>query len=373
MSVHFDVAIVGAGIIGAACARECALNGMSVVVLERDAIASGATGAAMGHIVVMDDSPAQLSLTKYSQQLWAELAPHLPRDVEYNRCGTIWLARDGHELNIARQKHSAYTTAGIPARLLDPQSLAAAEPNLAPNLAGGLLVPNDAIISPANAAKFFLNQAMSVGASLRTGHAVTAIGRAHIHLDNGSVIAAQKIINASNISAPHLMPGLPIRGRKGHLALTAAYPNFARHQLVELGYFTSAHSTTDDSIAFNVQPRANGQLVIGSSRQYGSENSAVEPHIIAAIFARAQLYMPRLPSLTITREWTGFRGATPDKLPLIGAHPGDPTLYCAAGHEGLGITTSLATARLLVDDFLGRQSAIDPAPYSPARLNKEKQ
>ena len=65
--------------------------------------------------------------------------------------------------------------------------------------------------------------------------------------------------------------------------------------------------------------------------------------------------------------WTGFRAATPDKLPLIGPWPHDSTLYLATGHEGLGITTSLATARLLVDQLTGRRSAIPFEPYLPSR------
>jgi len=64
-----DVAIVGAGIVGAACADELARRGLSVVVIDGDIIGSGATAAGMGHIVVMDDSEAQFALTRYSQQL----------------------------------------------------------------------------------------------------------------------------------------------------------------------------------------------------------------------------------------------------------------------------------------------------------------
>jgi glycine/D-amino acid oxidase-like deaminating enzyme len=65
--------------------------------------------------------------------------------------------------------------------------------------------------------------------------------------------------------------------------------------------------------------------------------------------------------------WTGFRATTSDKLPLIGPWPADPTVYLATGHEGLGITTSLATARLLVDQIAARDSVIPVAPYLPSR------
>jgi len=67
-------------------------------------------------------------------------------------------------------------------------------------------------------------------------------------------------------------------------------------------------------------------------------------------------------------RWAGFRAATPDKLPLIGRWPGRERLFLATGHEGLGITTSLATGRLIADQVLGRPSRVDPAPYAPARF-----
>jgi glycine/D-amino acid oxidase-like deaminating enzyme len=86
---------------------------------------------------------------------------------------------------------------------------------------------------------------------------------------------------------------------------------------------------------------------------------------------RAQSYMPKLSQLSGLRIWTGFRAATPDKLPLIGPAIGltdDPTLWLAAGFEGLGITNAPAAARLLTDQLLGRASAIDTAPYLPQRM-----
>ena len=78
--------------------------------------------------------------------------------------------------------------------------------------------------------------------------------------------------------------------------------------------------------------------------------------------------MPGLAGLRIIRSWTGLRPATPDGHPLIGPHPGRPGVWLAAGHEGLGITTCFATARLLADQILGRASAIGVEPYLPARF-----
>jgi glycine/D-amino acid oxidase-like deaminating enzyme len=73
--------------------------------------------------------------------------------------------------------------------------------------------------------------------------------------------------------------------------------------------------------------------------------------------------------MSAVRTWTGFRAATPDKLPLIGPHHGDPSLFLATGHEGLGITTSLATARILVDQITGAKPEIPIEPYFPSRTD----
>ena len=153
--------------------------------------------------------------------------------------------------------------------------------------------------------------------------------------------------------------------------ITDRYPQFLRHQLVELGYLKSAHSVTADSVAFNIQPRKTGQLLIGSSRQYDVADSAIDNSILARMLSRAIEYVPRLKKLSSLRAWTGFRAATPDKLPLIGPDVEHSRLYLATGHEGLGITTSVGTARLLVDQIMDRASAIPIAPYLPSRVTPE--
>lgn len=362
----YDVIIVGAGIVGAACARECARASMRVAVIESQIVGGGATAAGMGHIVVMDDSEAQFALTRYSQQLWRELLPELPREVEYESCGTIWVAADDEEMQAVVAKQTYYSTRSVPTEVLDARQLAEAESRLRPGLAGGLLVPQDAVLYPPAAAAWLLQQAIGAGAELHIGKAVTALATDGVKLNDGTSLSAKTIVNATGAWAPELTPGLQVRKRKGHLVITDRYPGFLRHQLVELGYLKSAHSVSSDSVAFNAQPRVTGQILIGSSRQYGNENNAVDPHMVRAMLDRARAYMPEIGKLTAIRCWTGFRAATPDKLPLIGPSA-EPGVFLATGHEGLGITTSLATGRLVADQLVGRASAIPVEPYLPAR------
>jgi glycine/D-amino acid oxidase-like deaminating enzyme len=371
MSDLWDVVIIGAGIVGSACALECARRGLRTAVVERKGIGTGATAAGMGHIVIMDDSPAQIALTCYSQTLWQSLSSYLPANVEYESCGTLWVASDEEEMQEVRRKSALYASCGVSTLILDSQMLADAEPNLRQPLAGALLVPSDAVLYPPCAAGYLLSQSLRLGARLYS-RAVLSAKAGKVRLDDGTELHAQWLVNAGGAEAGELHPGLPIRKRKGHLVITDRYPGFVRHQLVELGYLKSAHSLTTDSIAFNVQPRRTGQVLIGSSRQYNAEDSAVDAHILASMIERAQWYMPEIGALSAIRVWTGFRAATPDKLPLIGPCPEDDSLFLATGHEGLGITTSLGTACILTDHLQGIETKIPIEPYLPARFVRSK-
>jgi D-hydroxyproline dehydrogenase subunit beta len=362
----FDAVIVGGGIVGAACALAFSRQGMRLALVEPAEIGGGATAAAMGHIVVLDDSLAQLALTRYSQLLWRKMAAQLPPDVEYTQRGTLWVAVDDEEMQEICRKHGVYSANGIPSEVIPGEAVVSLEPALRHGLIGGLLVSEDVVVSPQLAAQSIFQQALACGATL-VRETAASMKSGVVVLSNGEQVHAPILVNAAGEGAPALTPGLPVAMRKGHLAITHPYPGFLRYQVVELGYLKSAHVTTTDTVAFNVQPRQNGQLLVGSSRQFGVQSREVDDGMLARMYARATEYLPALPSLSIERTWTGFRSATPDKLPLIGPWAEDDTVFLATGHEGLGITTSLATAQLLADFIGGRTSAIPIGPYSPCR------
>ena len=371
MSAKPDIVIVGAGIVGAACAAECARAGLKVLVLERGPIGGGTTAAGMGHIVVMDDSPAQFALTSYSRRLWRELAPQLPADVEFDPCGTLWVAADEQEMAEVRRKEAFYRERGVKVEVLSAPALAQAEPNLRRDLVGGLCVVEDAVLYPPCAAGFLLQQARAAGAEVRTGvEVLSLLPEGGVVLGDGTRLAAGVSVNAGGPWSPTLSPGLPVRKRKGHLVITDRYPGFVRHQIIELGYLKSAHAVAADSVAFNIQPRKTGQMLIGSSRQFDAAGTEINQPILDRMLRRAFEYLPTLQRLSAIRCWTGHRAATPDKLPLIGPSLESDKVWLATGHEGLGITTSLATGRLLADLLVKRSSEIPSAAYLPARLAK---
>jgi D-hydroxyproline dehydrogenase subunit beta len=364
----FDAVVVGAGIVGAACAKELAEGGLRVAICEQNGYAGGgATAAGMGHLAIMDDSDAQFALTSYSQSLWRKLAMELPAEAEYLPCGALWIAADEEEFAEVERKFRFYRDRKIPVEILDGRQIAEAEPNLRAGLAGGLSLPADSVCYPPCAADYLAKRAVAAGGKIFFGKQVAEVFDTGVRFEDRTFLAAGLTVIATGAAAANLAPEIDVHPRKGHLVITDRYPGFVRHQLIELGYLKNAHSTTADSVAFNVQPRVTGQMLIGSSRQFGVEDAAAEGRMLSKMLGQAIDYMPGIANLSIIRAWTGFRAATPDNLPLIGICPGYQCVYLATGHEGLGISTSLATARLLADQILGRASAIARSPYEPGR------
>jgi glycine/D-amino acid oxidase-like deaminating enzyme len=359
-----DAIVVGAGIVGAACAEAFAREGLRVLVLESAYAGGGTTAAAMGHVVVMDDSEAQFALTALSRRLWEERARELPADCEDDPCGTLWVAADAEEMAIVGRKARFYLERGVAVETLDEQGLREAEPQLRPGLVGALRVPGDRVVYPPNAARFFLEGAQKRGAEVREGVSVSGLGPRRVEGSFGA-LDADLVVNAAGAAAGRLIPGLPIEPRKGHLVITERAPGFLRHQAVELGYLKSAHTLTKESVAFNVQPRKTGQVLVGSSREFVGWDSTINRRVRARMVERALGFLPGLRALQALRTWVGFRPATPDKLPLVGAW--EEGLYVAAGHEGLGVTTATGTARLLVDLWARREPPIDPRLFDPRR------
>ena len=363
-----DVLVIGGGVVGAATALALAEGGCRVTLLEAEGLGGGATGAAMGHLVALDGSAAELALCRLGLEGWRALAPGLGPELEWSGCGTLWLAADPEELALAAPRVGILRAAGIAADLLDARAVRELEPCLAPHLAGGLRVPGDVVVYPPAAARLLAGRAQALGARIRTGTRVAALAEGGATLEDGGFLPAGAVVLAAGGASRTLLPGLPLVGRKGHLAISTRRPGFLRHQLLEMGYLKSSHGNETDSVAFNLQPRPNGQLLLGSSRQFGDDDPALRGALLRRMLLRALAFVPGLGEVPLVRAWTGFRPTTPDHLPLIGPVPGRPGLFLACGHEGLGITTAPATAGLVAAGILGRPAPVEPAPYLPSRF-----
>lgn len=365
-----DILIIGAGIIGAACAYELANAGLSVRVI--DARFGGATNAGMGHLVVMDDTPAELAISGQSMHIWQDWAArmlHSRPDFQYRQCGTMWIASNAEEMAEAERKYALLQAYGMPCALLNSTELAQSEPALRAGLYGALEVKSDGLIYAPDAAEWLLMHAVKP-ITVEDG-IVVKIDDQGVVLQDGSRRNAGAVVLASGVQTPQLCPDIPVMPKKGHLAITDRYPHYIHHQLVELGYITRAHHSEGTSVAFNAQPRPTGQIFLGSSRQFDSTDKKVDLPVLSMMLQSVVDFLPGMKEMNIIRTWTGLRPASPDGQPLIGKHPWHDNVWMAVGHEGLGVTTAPATAKLLSALILQQTPDINPAPYSPERLMLE--
>lgn len=360
----WDLIIAGAGIVGTACAHAASRAGLRVAVVEPAEVAGGATAAGMGHLVALDHSPAELALARYALQAWQPLLDEF--DAGFERCGTLWVADDDGGLAVLRGKAVALAAAGIEASALDAATLREAEPALAHDLAGGLLVPGEGVVYPPGFTRALLDDVCRSGGQLFAGRRVVALEDGAAVLDDGTRLCGPVLV-ACGCDTPALLPELAVRRRRGHLVVTHRYPGWLRHQVVETGYAASTHAEGAESVACNVQPRPGGQLLVGSSRENGRDDIDICAPLLARMLQRCFRFLPGLARMKALRSWTGFRPATPDGLPYIGALPSRSHVWVAAGHEGLGVTTAPGTAQLFLDLFLGRATGIDPSPFAPTR------
>ncbi|HKT94066.1 MAG TPA: FAD-dependent oxidoreductase, partial [Paraburkholderia sp.] len=174
-SGQHDVVVIGAGIVGAACAHELAAHGLNVLVIERAGVGGGVTAAGMGHLVVMDDTPAEFALSAWSLALWHALAPRLDERHAFLRCGTLWVAADDEELALAQARQHALQHQGVACSMLDARQLREAEPGLRNGLVGGMIVDNDAVVYAPAVAAWLLEQPVSGRITCRTRTQVVRI------------------------------------------------------------------------------------------------------------------------------------------------------------------------------------------------------
>lgn len=369
------VVVLGAGIIGAACARELALAGCAVTVADRGGPAAGTTAHGEGNVLVSDKGPGpELELAKLSRELWPEVLDGDPNaaDAEWDAKGGIVVATTAAGAGSLTEFAGGQREAGIIAEDLDAAALAAAEPHLTRDVTKAVHYPEDAQVQPAGAATALLAAAVRAGAVVRTGcevlGAVRRGGRVTGVRTTGGTIEGDAFVNAagpwSGRAAARLGVRLGVRPRRGEVLVTAPMPPTVLHKVYDADYVGAVGSGAGDLRASAVvESTRAGTILLGSSRRRVGFDDRLRPEVLSVIAAKALRLFPSLAGVPVMRAYGGFRPYVSDHLPVIGADPHLDGLWHATGHEGAGIGLSTGTAAVLRDLMLGREPAVDAAPF----------
>lgn len=371
--------VVGAGIVGAACAFYGARAGLEVTVLERGAVAAGTTGAGEGNLLLSDkEAGPELDLALRSSQLWNELGEELGGAAfELERKGGVVVSSTAAGLTALREFAAEQRALGVDSEPLDQAQLLEAEPHLSPAMAGGAFYPGDMQVQPALAAASLLAAARRHGAVVHTDVEVTGSvltdGRLTGVRTSTGVTPADHVVNAAGtwggqVSA-RLGAEVPILPRRGFILVTEPLPRVVRHKVYSADYVANVAS---DNAGLEMSPviegtRA-GPVLIGASRERVGFDRTISIPVVRQLAARAIALFPVLADVQLLRVYAGFRPYCPDHLPVIGADPRVPGLLHACGHEGAGIGLAPATAELITDLITGRTTSVDAKPFSPERL-----
>ncbi|MER6103141.1 FAD-binding oxidoreductase [Streptomyces sp. NPDC001832] len=380
MRQPLDVVIVGAGVVGAACAYYASRSGLSVAVVDRGPVAGGTTGAGEGNLLVSDKVPGpELELALLSASLWRRLSEELPADIEYELKGGLVVAASEDSLAMLSTTAAGQRGAGVEAYHVTSDRLRDVEPHLAPHLAGGCHYPQDAQVQPALAAAELLRAAGREGARLCPGEEVVGILRDREGAVRGvrtarSELSAPVVVNAAGTWGGDLaaLAGveLPVLPRRGFVLVTEPLPRLIRHKVYAAEYVADVSS---GSAALQTSPvvegTPSGPVLIGASRERVGFDRTLSVPAVARLAAQAAALFPVLGDVRVLRAYHGFRPYLPDHLPAIGPDPRVPGLFHACGHEGAGIGLAPATGLLIADAISGRKPVLDLGPFAPDRFD----
>ncbi|KPI27882.1 FAD dependent oxidoreductase [Actinobacteria bacterium OV320] len=370
--------VVGAGMVGAACALYAARAGLDVILVDRGPVAGGTTGAGEGNLLVSDKEPGpELQLALLSAKLWGELAQEMGAAVEYEPKGGLVVASTPASLTALAELAAGQRAAGVSAVRVGADQLHELEPYLARGLAGGVLYPQDAQVMPTLAAAHLVRAS---GARLQTGRTVvqvlldTAGAVRGVRTDRGDILAPA-VVNAAGTwgSEVAALAGvrLPVLPRRGFVLVTEPLPRRVRHKVYAADYVADVAS---DSAALQTSPvvegTAAGPVLIGASRERVGFDRSFSLPVVRALAAGATRLFPFLEQVRAMRTYLGFRPYLPDHLPAVGPDPRVPGLFHACGHEGAGIGLATGTGHLIAQTLTGRRPELDLAPFRPDRFDR---
>ncbi len=375
-----DAVVIGAGVVGAACAYFLAAAGAGVTVVDRGWVAGGTSGAGEGNILVSDkELGPELELALLSNRLWRELGDTLGEVIELEFKGGLIVAASDEASAVLATLAERQREHGVAAVPVAARGLAELEPNISRELRGGVSYPQDMQVQPMLAAAHLLAAARRLGARLCLGREVTAVLRGR----NGAVqgvattagpLSAPTVVNAAGTWSGEIarLAGveLPILPRRGFILVTEPLPVAIRRKVYTAEYVANVASGAESlQTSTVVEGTRSGTVLIGATRERAAFDRRISWEAIARLAAGAVAVFPFLEQVRALRTYVGFRPYCPDHLPVIGADPRVPGLIHACGHEGAGVGLAPATGSLVAQLVAGAATELPLDPFAPGRFD----
>ncbi len=358
-----DVIIIGGGVIGTAIAYYLSKRHIKTILVEKNYLASGTSGACDGCIFMQSKKPGRhLELALQSSELYKTLPDELECDVGYKQSGGMIVIESEEQIPVMQQFIQQQRAAGLEVELLEIEDALKIEPRLSPNLVGATYSPMDAQVDPLGLTFAFAAAAKSLGAQILTGTEVTSIavrnGRIKgVETNNGN-FATDIVINAGGVYAPLIGKmvdlDIPIVPRRGQILVTEPLPPLIQCIMLCACYIAAKfklENGQEDKLGVGTvleQHHANN-ILIGSTREFVGYDRRVTLEGMRAIAQHAKNIMPMLSDIHIIRSFAGLRPYAADGLPFLGHIGGPEGFLVAAGHEGDGIALAPITGKLIAD------------------------
>ena len=352
--------VIGAGVIGASIAFHLTRLGIRPLLVEEHDPAAGSSGACDGLVFLQSKKPGlHLKLALESRVRFDALQEALGPGIELHATGGMCLVETEDELAAVRRFVVEQRATGLDVELLDGDEARRREPALSERVIAATWSPADAQVNPYGLTFAFLRAARAAGAQVVTGSPAVGIrvprGRVEaVQLPDGE-ISTPVVINAAGVRAPEVgrWVGLeiPITPRRGQILVTAAVPPLIRHCLISARYVAAKFDPeiARSGMGFSVEQTDNGNLLIGSTREFVGFDRRTTLDGLRTIAARIAPVIPALKRVPVIRAFGGLRPYTPDGLPILGPVAGVQGFVMAAGHEGDGIALSAVTGALVAD------------------------
>lgn len=370
MNNRTDVLIIGGGVIGCAIARNLALQGVRVRVLERGEPCREASWAAAGALIARALAAGEdplLSLKVESLRLFPALCSALTEetgiDSGFRETGGIDFFLTDAEKDERGDFIDWQQSFGIEAEPLDRGDLESLEPHLTKAIDCGVYFPSFTQVRTPWFTRALQTSAVRNGAVIETHTEVRGILVEHnrvvgVRTDRGEFFAETTILAGGPWStelarlAGKELPGVPV---KGQIVLLFDRNRPVRH-IVHYGktYLT---------------PRDEGAIVVGSTEEWVGFKKENTLEGVSTLLKNAQEFYPVLSTSVLERSWCGFRPLTVDGLPYIGKFDDLEGLICATGHYRSGIILAPITAQVVGEMIKGEKSSFDVSPFSPQRLS----